>query len=143
MELKLVQYGTPEYLQMVELRTELLRRPLGLSFSREQLDAEKNDLLIGAFEKDILLGCCVLTPHDTSTIQLRQMAVKQDAQSKGIGRIIITFAERISKEKGYNLLMMHARNVALDFYKKCGYEIKGEEFIEVTVPHHYMEKKLY
>lgn len=142
MQLKPIRQGTAEYDQMIELRMELLRRPLGLSFTREQLDAEKDDILIGAFENEEITGCCVLTPHDAATIQLRQMAVKKNVQTKGIGRSMVAFAEKIAKERGYTILMMHARNTALGFYKKCGYEIKGHEFIEVTVPHHYMEKKL-
>jgi N-acetylglutamate synthase-like GNAT family acetyltransferase len=142
MQLKLIQHGTKEYDQMIQLRMELLRRPLGLSFSKEQLDAEKKDMLICAFENDQIIGCCVLTEHDPATIQLRQMAVNLNAQSKGIGRSIVAFAEEVAKEKGYTTLMMHARNTALDFYKKCGYEIKGDEFTEVTIPHHHMEKKL-
>lgn len=141
-QLRLIKHGTEEYDRMIELRMDLLRRPLGLSFTKEQLDAEKNDVLIGAFENNNLTGCCVLTPHEVNTIQLRQMAVSSNVQAKGIGRSIVVFAERVAKDKGYTTLMMHARNTALDFYKKCGYEIKGDEFTEVTIPHHHMEKKL-
>jgi N-acetylglutamate synthase-like GNAT family acetyltransferase len=142
MKLKLIRHGSAEYEQMIELRMNLLRRPLGLSFTREQLDAEKDDILIGAFENDAIIGCCVLSPYDSHRIQLRQMAVSENVQSKGVGREIVAFAEKTAKENSYTLLMMHARNTALGFYRKCGYEIKGNEFIEVTIPHHYMEKQL-
>jgi predicted GNAT family N-acyltransferase len=37
---------------------------------------------------------------------------------------------------------MHARNTALGFYLKCGYELKEKEFTEVGIPHRYMEKHL-
>jgi N-acetylglutamate synthase-like GNAT family acetyltransferase len=142
MQLKLIEHGSMAYIQMIKLRMEILRKPLGLSFTQEQLDAEKKDWLIGAYKSNELIGCCVLTDYAPGTIQLRQMAVRQDIQSGGIGKRIVMYAEKFAREKGYSILMMHARNSALGFYKKCGYEVKGNEFIEVTVPHHYMEKRL-
>lgn len=142
MELKLIGHGSPEYNEMVELRMELLRRPLGLSFTEDQLADETDDLLVCAFENGQLIGCCVLTQYKTDIMQLRQMAVRHDIQSRGVGRKIVAFAERLTKQNGYRVLMMHARNTALDFYKKCGYKLKGNEFIEVGIPHHYMEKRV-
>ena len=41
---------------MVHLRNEILRKPLGLFFTEEELDKEKDDILMGAFEDDRLLG---------------------------------------------------------------------------------------
>jgi predicted GNAT family N-acyltransferase len=37
---------------------------------------------------------------------------------------------------------MHARNNSIGFYEKVGYKKKGDEFIEVTIPHYVMEKML-
>ena len=48
--------------QMLRLRYEMLRKPLGLSFDQEELEKEKDDVLMGAFEDDRILGCCLLTP---------------------------------------------------------------------------------
>jgi N-acetylglutamate synthase-like GNAT family acetyltransferase len=142
MQIKLIEYGSATYHQMVGLRMEILRRPLGLSFTKEQLEAEKDDFFLGAYENDIMAGCSVLTPVDTTTIQLRQMAVKENMQAKGTGSMLLEFAEKLAKEKGYKILMMHARKTASGFYQKNGYEIRGNEFTEVTIPHYYMEKKL-
>ena len=33
MPLKIIDHGSKEYRQMVDLRTQILRKPLGLSFS--------------------------------------------------------------------------------------------------------------
>jgi GNAT superfamily N-acetyltransferase len=142
MEIRIITHGTAEYEQTIELRLELLRRPLGLLFTTQQLAGEKYETLIGAFEGKELIGCCVLTHCDSTTLQVRQMAVRENDQAKGIGRKILAFAENLAREKGYGILMMHARNTALGFYEKCGYEIKGKEFTEVGIPHHYMEKQL-
>ena len=60
MPIKQIDYGTKEYDQMVGLRYEILRKPLKLSFEKDELEKEKNDILIAAFEEDKILGCCLL-----------------------------------------------------------------------------------
>lgn len=142
MKIEIIQHGTPAYEQMVALRMEILRKPLGLQFTPEQLAEEATDFHVAAFENDKMLGCCVLTHVNAQTIQLRQMAVSNEQQGKGLGREIVAFAEQFSRQNGYTTLMMHARKTAIGFYKKAGYEVKGEEFIEVTIPHYEMIKTL-
>ena len=127
---------------MVNLRNEILRKPLGLSFDKEELDKEKDDILMGAFEDDRLLGCCLLTRMDAFTIRLRQMAVPNNMQGKGVGRALMIFAENIARDLGYRKLCMHARQTAVGFYQKLGYSVSGEPFEEVTIPHYIMEKTL-
>lgn len=128
---------------MVQLRLDILRKPLGLSFTKEELDKEKDDILIGSFDEDQMLGCCILTKIDDRRIRLRQMAVQKKLQGKGIGESIVSFAENIARDKGYKILMMHARDTAIGFYEKYGYVVKGDQFIEVKTNHHVMEKRLH
>ena len=127
---------------MVNLRNEILRKPLGLDFSTEELEKEKDDILMGAFEDDKLLGCCLLSRMDVATVRLRQMAVPKNMQGKGIGRALMIFAENVARDLGYKKLCMHARTTAVGFYQKLGYSITGDEFVEVTLPHYIMEKTL-
>lgn len=142
MALKFIDYGTPEYNQMVELRLQILRTPLGLSFTKEELEKEKNDMLLGCFDEEQLEGCCLLTEVEPGTVKLRQMAVISGLQGKGLGRALMVFAENVARDAGYKKLTMHARKSALGFYEKLGYNICSDEFEEVTVPHYEMEKKL-
>jgi ribosomal protein S18 acetylase RimI-like enzyme len=142
MALKLIDHGTPEYQQMVQLRTEILRKPLGLSFLPEELEKEKDEILIAAFEDDKMLGCCMLIKTDPGTVRLRQMAVLNTLQGKGIGRALMQFAENIARDRGFSTITMHARKTATGFYEKLGYRVIGEEFEEVTLPHVVMEKNL-
>ena len=127
---------------MVDLRMQILRKPLGLSFTKEELEKEKEDMLICAFEDDVLLGCCMLTKTEPNTVRLRQMAVKTGLQGKGIGRVLMQFAENLARDTGNTRLIMHARKTATGFYEKLGYKISGKEFLEVTIPHYEMEKIL-
>jgi predicted GNAT family N-acyltransferase len=142
MALKILDYGSPEYHQMVKLRDDLLRKPLGLSFSSQELEKEKDNMLIAAFEDDEMLGCCMLVEEKPDTVRLRQMAVLNDLQGKGIGRALMGFAENIARDRGYKIINMHARKATVVFFEKMGYKVSGDEFIELTIPHFIMEKKL-
>jgi ribosomal protein S18 acetylase RimI-like enzyme len=142
MALKILDHGTTEYYQMVKLRDDILRKPLGLGFTQEELEAEKDNMLIAAFEDDRILGCCMLVEEQPGTVRLRQMAVLNDLQGKGIGRALMNFAENIARDRGYKILRMHARANAIGFYEKVGYRVLGNQFIEVTIPHYVMEKQL-
>jgi ribosomal protein S18 acetylase RimI-like enzyme len=142
MALKIIDHGTPEYKQMVKLREDILRRPLGLAFSPAELEKEKDNLLMAAFEDDQILGCCMLVEDGPQTVRLRQMAVLDDLQGKGIGKALMTFAENLARDRGYKTITMHARKNSVGFYEKMGYKRRGQEFEEITIPHYVMEKQL-
>jgi predicted GNAT family N-acyltransferase len=142
MPIKIIDYGSKEYEQMVALRKEVLRKPLGLTYSQADLDRDKQDILIGAFEEDSILACCILTRTAPDAFQLRQMAVDQKMQKNGVGAAIMAFAENLAHDTGGRAMMMHARKTAVGFYEKLGYAIVGGEFTEVGIPHVEMKKTL-
>lgn len=142
MALKIIDHGSKEYQLMVKLRDDILRKPLGLSFSPEELEKEKENMLIAAFEEEQILGCCMLVEEPPSGIRLRQMAVLNDLQGKGIGRALMNFAENLARDRGFRAVTMHARKNAVGFYEKMGYRVTSDEFTEVNIPHFVMEKKL-
>ncbi|MCX6206618.1 MAG: GNAT family N-acetyltransferase [Bacteroidetes bacterium] len=142
MPLQIIDHGSLQHRKMVDLRFLMLRKPLGLTFSKEDLESEKKDILIGFFDEEKLEGCCILTKEDEKTVRLRQMAVLSGLQGKGIGRVIMTFAENIARDRGFKRLNMHARKTAQGFYEKLGYHVEGPEFEEVTIPHVEMVKGL-
>ena len=96
MELRIIEHGSVFYQKMVELRTEILRKPLGLEYTEAQLAAEKSDLLLVATENNQVIGCSILTPLENNQIQLRQMAVAKDQQGNGMGAKIVIFAEKMA-----------------------------------------------
>jgi hypothetical protein len=61
MALKIIDYNSTAYKDMVALRMEILRKPLGLTFSAADLEKEKDDIFLGAFDDEKIMACCVLT----------------------------------------------------------------------------------
>jgi len=142
MALKIIDHGSKEYRQMVQLRIDVLRKPLGLSFTEDELAKEKGHILIGAFEEEKMLGCCMLIKLEDGSVRLRQMAVLNNLQGKGIGRALTQFAENIARDIGYKKITMHARKPVTGFFEKLGYRVSSDEFLEITIPHYEMEKML-
>jgi predicted GNAT family N-acyltransferase len=139
---KIIEHGSNAYEDMIQLRMDVLLNPIGIPESYIDREKEKEDILIGAYIDDSLIGCCILTQKSYNTYQLRQMAVKKDLQGEGIGASIVRFSEKIARDNQMKKLILHARNAVIPFYSKCGYQIEGDEFFEVGIGHHTMYKNL-
>ena len=139
---QVVSHGSPEYAQTVALRLRILREPLGLTLTPEQLAEETSDLHLTAFLADTLVGCLVLTPLSSTEVKMRQVAIDIAFQRQGIGKHLVAFSEQVAREHGYTKMVLHARETAVPFYLSLAYEIVGEPFTEVTLPHRSMQKSL-
>jgi ribosomal protein S18 acetylase RimI-like enzyme len=141
-----IAHRSPAYQQAVRLREAVLRRPLGLGFTAQELDDEAGSHHIVALEDDendedgACLGCLVLLPIDADVVRMRQVAVRPDRQRQGIGRALVGFAERSARACGYGEIVAHVREPVIAFYASLGYELTGARFIEVTLPHFPMRK---
>ena len=143
MYISTIQFATPEYDEAVQLRTAVLRAPLGLAFDLDFLSQEYNDTHIVAYaENGTLLGILLLTQLDTTTVKMRQVAVHFDYQKKGVGKALVAYSEKYARGEGYTFMQLNARSTAVVFYQKLGYETVGEEFVEVSIPHFAMRKAL-
>ncbi len=142
MNFTIVDYQSEEYYRMVELRDTVLRKPLGLTLDLTSLGNEETSIHIAGFEGNTLQCCLLLTPLEASVIQMRQVAVDTELQSKGIGKLLVQFSENIARKLSYSEIILHARKNVVGFYEKLGYATYGEEYIEVTIPHINMKKIL-
>ena len=137
-----IEYGSPEYEAEVKLREEVLRKPLGLSFTVQTLEADRDDVHLGAFEAGVLVGCLILKELPEKTLKMRQVAVSPLVQGRGVGKKLVLASEQYAKKNGYLAITLAARETAIPFYQTLGYEIFGEPFTEVSLPHRMMRKQL-
>lgn len=142
MELRWIAHLSPAYALCVALRSEILRKPLGLVFTEAQLAAEGDSLHLACFEDGSLVGTLMLTPTADGSLQMRQVAVAEALQGRGIGSLLVEESEREARRRGVSRLILHARMSAQAFYEKGGYSLVGDPFVEVGIPHQAMEKRL-
>lgn len=142
LELRDIVFDTREYDASVRLRARVLREPLGLRVGPEERDEEATLIHLGAFEGDQLVGCLMLHDVGNGAVRMRQVAIEPERQRSGIGTKLVHYSEQVARERGFTEMVLHARDTAIAFYARLGYELRGEPFIEVTVPHRTMVKPL-
>lgn len=156
---EIIAHNSDAYREEIDLRMRVLRAPLGLTFTPEQLAAEAGNLHIAVYLDDRMAGCLMLQPEapddihqaeagaggeeiEPDTAKMRQVAVDTPLQGQGIGRVLVTFAEEIARQHGYRRIRLAARESAIPFYTRLGYTPHGDLFDEVTLPHLEMRKLL-
>ena len=142
MELKIIDVDAAEYQEVLQLRQQVLRLPLGMNLFDEDLSEDRDQYIIVAIKDDRLIGCLMIKILDKVTVKFRQMAVHAEFQSKGIGSMIMFYAENFCMLNEYQKAELHARKSAIDFYNKLNYRMEGDEFEEVGIPHYKMVKDL-
>ena len=138
-----IEFGTPEFDEAVRLRYEVLRKPLGLEYTPEQLAGEYGEYhLVACAENGSIVAYLNLTPADEETVKMRQVAVSPALQGQGVGTALVKASEDMASRLGFRQMVLHARETAVPFYLRNGYTIVGDRFEEVTIPHFKMVKKL-
>jgi len=136
---KIISFKSPEHEKAVSLREEILRKPLGLAFSTEELECEKDHIHIAGFQDEEIIATAVLVIEGKKA-KMQRVAVKMAMQGQGIGSKMIVFCEEYGKKYGITSLYCYARESTVNFYLKNNYIPEGTYFNEDTIPHIKMSK---
>jgi GNAT superfamily N-acetyltransferase len=133
-----------EWAKYYTVRYKELRKPWGQPVGSERDDKEDQALHYALFSANDLVGVLRVDQTDTpDTVQFRFMAVTKDHQGKGFGELLMTHAENEARSTGTKKVILHAREVALNFYKKLGYEtIEQSHLLFGEIQHFLMKKDL-
>jgi len=137
-----VQFDTnsPYYQQMLALRQQELRKPLGLDIYQQDLSQEDKYWHFGLLFEQQLVACVMIKPQGLSDVILKQMAVSTKQQGKGLGLTLLKQVEQALLKHGVTHIKLAARQQAIGFYKKIGYINQGDYFIDVGIRHQWMNK---
>jgi len=126
------------------LRYEVLRKPWNQPLGSEKDEFEDTSIhAMAVNENGTVLGVCRLQYNSATEAKLRFMAVKTDTQGLGIGKKLVTYMEEKAKKNGSALMVLQARDNAVEFYKKCGYSIREKTFLLWDeIQHYLMDKEL-
>ena len=80
------------------------------------------------------------TPYrpEATTFQLRGMAVDPDRRGEGLGRVVLEAAADRMRTAGATAVWANARDTALGFYQRLGWQVVGEGYVHgpMDLPHH-------
>ena len=140
---QIATFGGDKYRQSIQLRDEILRQPLGLQFTKEELAQEVDSYHLICEHQAKVIGVIVFRPVNDATLKMRQVAIAKNWQRKGIGQKLIKFSEEFALKNRINHIELHARDTAIPFYLKLQYKKVGQAFFEVGIKHFKMEKYFY
>lgn len=126
-----------------DLRARVLRSHApGLRASNPEDDLA-GTIHLGVLDRGALIAVASFSPQDCPnrpgrrSIRLRGMAVEPSRQGTGVGSCLLARAiERFCGEYGpAEVVWAHARDTALGFYVRAGFEPVGASFDEAGLPH--------
>ena len=91
-----------------------------------------------AYQDEKVIGCArafVIENH----MQLGRMAVLKEYRNNGIGSFLIEKAITTAKLNQLSKISISAQCHAIDFYKKFGFEVTSEIYLDAGISHQDME----
>ncbi|WP_099355159.1 GNAT family N-acetyltransferase [Fredinandcohnia onubensis] len=116
------------------LRHTVLRPNQSIEDSKYDTDHEKDAFHVGAFFQGKLISVASFIRENNPDFdierqyRLRQMATLEEYRKLGAGRAVVSFAENIIKEHGFDFLWCKGRTTVQKYYEKLGFEPHGNIF---------------
>lgn len=74
--------------------------------------------------------------------KIERICILKEERGRKIGNVLMARIEDYAREINLNTVKLEAQVHAIPFYKKLGYEICSEEFMDAGIPHRLMSKSL-
>lgn len=141
----IIEPNTPaQFEKYFRLRFETLRQPWGEPEGSERAEDDATAthamLLNDAGEA---IGVCRMHLTTPQEAQIRFMGIRNDMQGQKLGDQLIEYMEKRAREMGATRMMLHARENAVNFYRRNGYEVEEESYLLFgTIQHYKMARQL-
>jgi GNAT superfamily N-acetyltransferase len=120
------------------LRRDVLRGGAADAVVRYPTDDDPSTWHLGAVDEDgtvvatstFFAERCPVRPDVGGAFRLRSMAVAPGHQGQGLGARVLECAIERLGEQGAALVWANARDSALGFYVRCGFEVTDRSFVE-------------
>lgn len=132
-----------EWQAYYQLRWQVLRAPWQQppGSERDELEAHSIHLMLIAENGDIA-AVGRLHKVDVHTAQVRYMAVAEAWQGQGAGARILQGLEQHAVAMGLTTIVLNARESALHFYTRQGYQQQADAPTQLGIRHFRMQKSL-
>ena len=133
-----------EFEAYYDFRWRYLRAPWEMPRGSEKDELEDSAIHLPALDENSrILGVGRDHRTDDGNAQIRYMATKDSARGQGVGAAIVAHLEQCARDFGAATMVINARENALLFYEKLGYEIFTDSPTLIgTIAHKLMRKQL-
>ena len=133
-----------EWASYRELRWRVLRAPWNQPLAPDAGEDEEDQLhamITNDAGQAIAVGRIIFKPQHEA--QIRSMATAEVCRGQGLGRRIMEHLEQAARQRGVKTVSLNARENAVQFYAKLGYEAVGDgPLLFGCIPHTTMRKSL-
>ncbi|WP_347157298.1 GNAT family N-acetyltransferase [Pontibacter chitinilyticus] len=141
----IIEPASPEEFETYYLlRHQTLREPWGQPQGSERVEDDAtavHALLLN--DKETPVGVCRLHLNTPTEGQLRFMGIRQDQQGKALGNLLLDYMHNRARQLGATTMVLHARDYAVNFYRRNGYEVIEESYLLFgTIQHYKMARQL-
>ncbi|WP_162051483.1 GNAT family N-acetyltransferase [Pontibacter pamirensis] len=143
--MEVIEPATPEEFQKYyRLRYETLRQPWDQPEGSERVEDDATAIhAMLVDDNGEAVGICRLHMNTPLEGQLRFMGIRKDKQGQQLGNQLMEYLEARAKTLGAMSLTLQARENAVNFYRRNGYEVVEETYILFgTIQHYRMTKQL-
>ncbi len=130
-----------EFKQYYQLRWRILRAPWGEPEGGEVDEIEEQCFHIMAMDNEKAVGVGRLQFNSALEAQIRYMAVEKTYEGNGIGRMIVDALELEAINKNVCTIMLDAREPAIGFYQKLGYNVEKKSYVLFDEIQHFRMTK--
>lgn len=131
-----------EFEAYYDLRWRLLREPWQQPRGSEKDDLEDSSFHVMACDENSkVIGVGRLHFNSDTEAQIRYMAVSPEYENLGIGTSILAALEEKAQQEHCKTIVLHARENAVGFYQKKGYELLEKSHLLFDSIQHYRMKK--
>lgn len=143
--MRILEPSTPEqFEEYYRLRFQTLRQPWGQPEGSERADDDAtaiHAMLVN--EANEAVGVCRMHLATPEEAQIRFMGIRQDMQGKKLGDQLLQYLEARARQLGATRMMLQARENAVNFYRRNGYEVEEKTHLLFgSIQHYRMAKQL-
>ena len=138
MDVVIKQPESPEeFKSYINLRYRILRAPWGEPEGSEVDEIEDQCFHIMATDNGHILGVARMQFNTADQAQIRYMAVEREYEGNGIGRMLVNALEQEARNKNIGTVILDAREPAVGFYQKLGYNIEKKSYVLFNEIQHF------
>lgn len=131
--------------ETIPIRHRILRKGMPVSSCYFEGDNLPETFHLGLFLEDKLIGIATYLENrrklSENELQLRGMAILEEYQGKGYGKLILEKGEEIASLNNKTGIWCNARTTAKRFYENSGYKTVSEPFDIPSAGEHYVMMK--
>lgn len=130
-----------EWESYYDLRYRVLREPLQQPRGSERNEGDKEGIHFALWRNDVIVAIARLDLQEHFVCQVRFVAVENNLQGQGIGKMIMNAVEEEAKVQNCQKIILHARDYAVEFYLRLGYRLVEPSYKLFDVLQHYLMEK--